>query len=123
MENRTFVIMYKRDYEMRCLDTFNHKPEKDGKLLVRVFIFVVILAPFLMGAALYYKRYTKISKKHKLNMFLRYSQLDLIPVKNTDYWWRELYSTAIKHVQILRFLILLAPLDPTMWVCDKNNQL
>ena len=85
MENTTFIGMYDRNYEMRCLDAYNHKPEKDGKLLVRIFIFVIILAPFIMGAVLYYKHNAKVNKLRKLNIFIRYSQVNLIPVKTTDY--------------------------------------
>ena len=85
MENFTFADMYDRNYQMRCLDRYNHKPEKDSDLLIIVFVLVGILTPLLMGAALYYKRYQKIGKMYELKMFSQYSQLDLIPVKNTDY--------------------------------------
>lgn len=85
MENKSFIDMYNSNYEMRCLDLYNHKPEKDGKLLIQIIIFVIIIAPLLMGTLLYYKRYVKISKLHKLNVFIRYSQLDLVPViKKTE---------------------------------------
>ena len=85
MENESFIDLYNRNYEMRCLDLYDHKPEKDGKLLIQIIIFVIIVAPLLMGAVLYYKRYLKISELHKLNIFIRYSPVDLVPViKKTD---------------------------------------
>ncbi|CAH0392554.1 unnamed protein product [Bemisia tabaci] len=44
------------DYHMRCLDYYNHQPEKDATLLVWIVILVVALIPLAMGLVLYYRR-------------------------------------------------------------------
>lgn len=83
MRNLQILELSHRHYQMRCLDLYNHTPEKDVKLLMVVSMVAIILAPVLMAVAIYYKRqqrarlrYNKLFSKTD---FLRYSQLKLIP--------------------------------------------
>ncbi len=73
-----------RNYQMRCLDLYNHTPEKDAKLLFNICILAMISMPFLMAFALYHKRN---QRRNGRQIFLRtpdyasYSQLKLFPLE------------------------------------------
>lgn len=45
-----------RHYHMRCLDTYGHRPERDGALLIGVVIGLFLAIPLSMAAIIVYKR-------------------------------------------------------------------
>lgn len=78
MKGISIANLYHRKYEMRCLDYYNHKPEKDGKLLIDLCILTITLTPFFMFAILYYKRYRKSVLRNRLHESYRYTPLNTL---------------------------------------------
>ncbi|XP_050440621.1 leucine-rich repeat neuronal protein 2-like [Adelges cooleyi] len=55
-----------RHYHLRCLDFYNHRPERDGVLLVGILIGVILSVPFTMAFMMYCAR-----KKNSLSYYHR----------------------------------------------------
>lgn len=59
MKSQQLITLYNRKYEMRCLDYYQNHPERDGTILISVFV-VVILMMVLTGV-FFWRRNTNCS--------------------------------------------------------------
>ncbi|XP_050520168.1 leucine-rich repeat neuronal protein 2-like [Daktulosphaira vitifoliae] len=53
MRGISIIELDHRRYHMRCLDSYNNRPEKDGVLLVGILIGVMLSVPFTMSIMIY----------------------------------------------------------------------
>lgn len=69
MRGKFFEDLYQQNYHMRCLDLYNHKPEKDATLLIRLLFGLIFSLPFFM---IIFVLLTKLRKSNNLPVH-RYS--------------------------------------------------
>lgn len=52
MKGTQFITLYNKNYTMRCLDYYNNHPERDGTILIGVFV-IIVLSMVLTGIFLW----------------------------------------------------------------------
>lgn len=67
MSGKSILDLHSIQYNMRCLDYYNNRPERDGILLVGILIGVILAVPFTMGCMMYCaKRKKLVSYYHRV---------------------------------------------------------
>lgn len=80
MQGLSMESLQKKNYEMRCLDFYGHRPERDGVLLVGVVIGLFIAIPVAMAALLLYRR------RHNVRSVQHFSRAFYKPADSSQYF-------------------------------------